>query len=60
MATLVNMVEEVLDFIKKEYHHRVYICDVCEFNKGNSCEICGCFICAKAAIPTAKCPEGKW
>lgn len=58
---LVNIAQHALDYIKEEYHNRVYICDSCEYLADyGRCGECGCFISAKAAIPTAECPKGKW
>ena len=60
MKELINITVESLNYIKEEYHHRVYTCDSCEYNRMNICQVCYCFITAKAAIPNAKCPKGKW
>jgi hypothetical protein len=58
---LINITMETLKHIDEKYHHRVFICDTCEFNKQfNTCSVCGCFVTVKAAIPTANCPKGKW
>lgn len=57
---LINIGAHALKFIEEKYHYRVYQCDVCEHNKQNTCNLCGCFTTMKAAIPTAKCPAGKW
>jgi hypothetical protein len=60
MKKLINITVEALRYIEQKYHHRVYLCDTCEHNENNRCLMCGCFVTAKAAIPTAKCPKGKW
>ena len=58
---LINISSHALKFIDEKYHHRVYLCDICEHNDNYSrCKLCGCFTTVKAAIPTAKCPDGKW
>lgn len=61
MKKLFKITQEALQYIQKEYHNRVYICDACEhlIDYGR-CGECGCFISSKAAIPSAKCPKGKW
>jgi hypothetical protein len=60
MKKLINITVEALRYIEQKYHHRVYLCDTCEHNENNRCLVCGCFVTVKAAIPTAKCPKGKW
>lgn len=40
------------------YMKRIKICSKC--HGGWRCPHCGCFIKAKAALLTEKCPEGKW
>ena len=56
-----NIAKEHVKYIKEQYIHRVRICDTCEYlDKWLRCSDCGCFVTAKTAIPTAKCPKGKW
>jgi hypothetical protein len=35
-------------------------CQGCEYLKGSTCELCGCFYQAKIALATEQCPVGKW
>jgi hypothetical protein len=40
---------------------RMYICNNCDqLSKVKTCSLCNCFMPAKAAIPFASCPDGKW
>lgn len=39
---------------------RLAVCEACEFYKDKRCKKCGCFMEAKAAMGSSKCPEGKW
>jgi hypothetical protein len=36
------------------------ICDECEYQKGNRCLKCGCFLKFKTWLKVASCPVGKW
>jgi hypothetical protein len=60
MKKLINITLESLKHLEEKYHSRLYVCDECEYNKMNICQICYCFVTSKAAIPSAKCPKGKW
>jgi len=41
---------------------RLKICQQCEFftSKYNSCNVCGCYMPAKALFAAFKCPKDKW
>lgn len=43
---------------KEIYIARRQLCSACTY-KGK-CPICGCYLWAKAALATEKCPKGKW
>ena len=43
---------------KKTYIKRLLICSDC--TNCRTCPKCGCYLKAKAALATEKCPEGKW
>jgi len=36
------------------------ICHQCEHLRGGKCEICGCFMLAKARLASEDCPLDKW
>lgn len=36
------------------------ICTTCEHFTGTRCKLCGCFMKKKVALPSSKCPDGKW
>tara|TARA_B100001996_G_C18493036_1_gene528403 strand:- start:420 stop:605 length:186 start_codon:yes stop_codon:yes gene_type:complete len=55
----------VQEYIKRmvgNYSERLEICNSCdELRKSiKQCKICGCFVVAKTAMPSAKCPIDKW
>jgi hypothetical protein len=39
---------------------RLETCKVCEYRDKEICRRCGCLIKAKAVLPYAKCPVGRW
>lgn len=39
---------------------REAICEPCEFRDGEQCGVCGCFLAAKTALNTERCPKRKW
>lgn len=39
---------------------RQKICDACEHNEHNQCQVCTCFIPLKTKFATEKCPKNKW
>tara|TARA_B100001250_G_scaffold374407_1_gene361224 strand:+ start:19260 stop:19406 length:147 start_codon:yes stop_codon:yes gene_type:complete len=45
-----------------KYNERLQICNGCDELRQNIkvCKICGCFVVAKTAIPSARCPIDKW
>jgi hypothetical protein len=40
--------------------NRRSICETCEFNKGNFCVECSCFIPLKTTFQDSPCPKQKW
>lgn len=41
--------------------YRLALCDICDQKtERGTCKQCGCLITAKAAIPNARCPLGRW
>jgi hypothetical protein len=45
---------------REQYEARLQICDACPNRDGHRCRRCGCFVRAKASLPTEKCPIGLW
>ena len=43
---------------KEEYVRRLTICEQC--HDGLKCPKCGCLLIFKTALPTERCPDGKW
>lgn len=39
---------------------RLNVCRKCPFYRFGKCQICGCFLRAKTALESEKCPLGKW
>lgn len=39
---------------------RLKVCKECVYYNGRRCLICGCFMAAKARIPSEICPIGRW
>jgi hypothetical protein len=35
-------------------------CTTCEHFTGTRCKLCGCFMKKKVALPSSKCPDGRW
>lgn len=45
----------------KEYSQRLNECDSCEFlTEERQCRICTCYVDAKAALCSEKCPKNRW
>jgi Family of unknown function (DUF6171) len=44
----------------EHYRRRIAQCRSCSSLKRVRCELCGCFVAAKAWLPTQTCPLGKW
>jgi hypothetical protein len=53
---------KVFDVIKERVKERTSICNECPHLKKalRQCNLCGCFVVPKAAIPTSTCPDGRW
>lgn len=45
---------------KNTIDKRVGICKSCEYLNGNRCNLCGCYINAKAGLKASTCPKSKW
>lgn len=45
---------------KEVYDERLAICNSCEHRSGNHCNLCGCNLTSKLAMPTNECPIKKW
>ena len=45
---------------KLSAEERLKICETCVYFTGRRCRLCGCFMKAKARIPTEVCPIGRW
>ena len=43
-----------------EYQHRLSVCSSCDQLKNSQCQICKCFVIAKAAIAVESCPIDRW
>jgi hypothetical protein len=43
-----------------EYERRLAVCAECEWQDGNWCRNCGCYLPAKAGGRVWMCPLGKW
>jgi hypothetical protein len=44
----------------EDVEKRRAICDECEYQKGNRCLKCGCFLKFKTWLKADNCPVGKW
>ena len=46
----------------ENYKNRLNDCSACEFfiKEKFTCDICHCYMIAKALLPNATCPLGKW
>ena len=42
------------------YNDRLRICGDCEHFNKNICDVCSCFILAKAKLKRSQCPIEKW
>ncbi len=40
-----------------EYARRLSLCNACEHRAENLCSLCGCFVRARAAKKTQRCPD---
>ena len=51
-----------VDELKKRVEDRLTICKDCPFflKATRQCGKCGCFMPAKTALPSSKCPINKW
>lgn len=45
---------------KKEFDHRLDICEHCGSNRNGICKICHCVVKAKTKSEDSECPQGKW
>jgi hypothetical protein len=45
---------------ESKVQERLSICASCEYLNGQRCRACGCFVKAKAALASEKCPKNKW
>ncbi len=57
-----SSIQEYVDQMRSMYAERLATCKSCEHLRPviNQCKECGCFVYAKTAIESAKCPLGKW
>jgi hypothetical protein len=42
------------------YRRRLEVCDPCANRDNHRCKLCGCFVRAKAGLPSESCPIGLW
>lgn len=51
-----------VDNLQERVKGRTSICKECPYLMPvqKRCELCGCFVVPKSAIPSAKCPDGRW
>lgn len=55
-------IKSVVEGVISTTEDKLNVCSVCQHYKPltKRCNMCGCFMPVKAAIPIFKCPIGKW
>lgn len=52
-----------LEDLKKKQEYRMWVCENhCDkyMPKNKTCEVCGCYMPVKTAVPYVQCPLKKW
>nr|WP_236674749.1 DUF6171 family protein [Enterococcus sp. BWR-S5] len=39
---------------------RILLCEQCPKRSAHTCTSCGCYYAFRAALPSKKCPVGRW